>query len=96
MLKTILGFLKLPQTWTGLAAFAVAFGIAGPAVDFISAEAGNLAMFFGLFAQLIGFGAAQRLSSVVNDYTQRLELALYKSNLPESSVESIMQEVETP
>jgi hypothetical protein len=93
MFQTIINFLKLPQTWTGLAALLMAFGAVGPALEFITREAGNLALFFGLLAQFLGFGAAQRLSSVVNDYANRVRAELYKKGWTQGEIEAVVNKV---
>ena len=101
MLKTIIGFLSRPQFWTGLVAILLTFGIAGPAVGFISANAAQLAALFAILATLFGFGASyvqeaatNKLRTAYNDYTRNVELEMLRAGVKVETVQAILDEVE--
>lgn len=87
--RNIILFMGRPQFWTGLALVLITIGIAGPATGFIESNYALLAQLFGVVAQLLGFGAAQRQQAVVNDYSQKLEIILYQQGLDKEEIENI-------
>lgn len=87
--RDIILFMSRPQFWTGLALVLFTLGIAGPTAGFIDSNYALLAQLFGVVAQLLGFGAAQRQQAIVNDYSQKMELILYRQGIDKEEVETI-------
>jgi hypothetical protein len=92
-LKTIIGFLMKPQFWTGLAVVLLTLGIAGPAAGFISANTALLSSLFGILSQLLGFGAAQRLSSQAAAMSVKFENVLLRQSMTPAKVDQTMDDL---
>jgi hypothetical protein len=90
---TNIGFLMKPQFWTGLAVVFVTVGVAGPAAGFISANVALLASLFGIISQLLGFGAAQRLSSRAAAMAIKFENVLLRQSMSPVSVDQTLDEL---
>lgn len=97
-MQKVIDTLKSPQFWQVLTLLFGFVGLTGGAVEWITANQLLLVDLFAVLSLIIASIRTQKVVTearfAINDYSQRMELALFKQKMNAAQVESIMQAIE--